>query len=365
MALSLKDEMSVPNYTALSTDIVGGKIDGATLIGGTVLVTDTDIWYIIRPDLTLATYSLPVSIAGDITIGAVNQGDAGIEAWKVDGSGVTQPVSGDFLTDAQLRATAIPVTTDGLTDTELRATPVPVSATTLPLPTGASTETTLASTLTQLQSLLTELQLKADLTETQPTSNAILDGLVEARTQTPTIANAINVQIGPGDPISNVPVVMDFGQHQVHEGEAFLSQYVAVGLATSVVKFQLIVGSYADSVAAPHLQISLDVYDGAARIDLYEGGTAISGGTPMVRHNRHRSIAVPATAMTINSGVTATGTLLLESAFAGGGLRGSAGGSSNDEWILKANTTYIAYLTGQTASTDAILHFEWYEDAGV
>lgn len=37
----------------------------------------------------------------------------------------------------------------GLTDTELRATPVPVSASSLPLPTGAATETTLSTLLTE------------------------------------------------------------------------------------------------------------------------------------------------------------------------------------------------------------------------
>lgn len=57
-------------------------------------------------------------------------------AVKVDGSAVTQPVSGTVtatgpLTDTQLRASAVPVSgtvaTGGLTDTQLRATAVPVS----------------------------------------------------------------------------------------------------------------------------------------------------------------------------------------------------------------------------------------------
>lgn len=67
----------------------------------------------------------------------------------------TQPVSGP-LTDAQLRATAVPisgtVTASGpLTDTQLRATAVPVSASSLPLPAGASTETTLAAIRTAVE----------------------------------------------------------------------------------------------------------------------------------------------------------------------------------------------------------------------
>lgn len=63
------------------------------------------------------------------------------------------PVTGPA-TDAQLRATPIPVSHSGLTDDQLRATrvpvdpgagPFPVSASALPLPTGAATEATLAS----------------------------------------------------------------------------------------------------------------------------------------------------------------------------------------------------------------------------
>lgn len=48
----------------------------------------------------------------------------------VDGSGVTQPVSGP-LTDAQLRATSVPVS-GPLTDAQLRATVVPVSVSNFP-----------------------------------------------------------------------------------------------------------------------------------------------------------------------------------------------------------------------------------------
>lgn len=65
----------------------------------------------------------------------------------------TQAVSGP-VTDAQLRATALPISgtvnTGGLTDTQLRATAVAMSAASLPLPTGASTEATLAGVRTDL-----------------------------------------------------------------------------------------------------------------------------------------------------------------------------------------------------------------------
>lgn len=81
----------------------------------------------------------------------------------------TQAVSGP-LTDTQLRLTPVPisgtVTTGGLTDTQIRATALPVSGTffqatqpvsavSLPLPAGASTETTLAALNTKVTAVNT------------------------------------------------------------------------------------------------------------------------------------------------------------------------------------------------------------------
>jgi len=56
MALTFVDQESHPMYTALSTDIVAGKITGANIKGGTIYLTDTDDWRIIENDLTLGEY---------------------------------------------------------------------------------------------------------------------------------------------------------------------------------------------------------------------------------------------------------------------------------------------------------------------
>ncbi len=76
----------------------------------------------------------------------------------VDGSGVTQPVSGTItvanpgLTDTQLRASAVPVS-GPLTDVQLRATPVPVSAT-LSFPASSSSTVTQVTSNSANQTLL-------------------------------------------------------------------------------------------------------------------------------------------------------------------------------------------------------------------
>lgn len=59
MALTLIGIDKFPTYTALSTDIVTNKITGASIVGGTIYITDNATWKIILPDLTLAAYKLP------------------------------------------------------------------------------------------------------------------------------------------------------------------------------------------------------------------------------------------------------------------------------------------------------------------
>lgn len=114
MALVFVGNSSVPAYIALSTDIIDDKISGAGNVGGLVFISDTQQWYIIKKDLTLSPYTLPISIEGDIRIGAVSQGSPGVVPWLVDGSAHTQPVSGT-------------VTANGpLTNTELRDSPITV-----------------------------------------------------------------------------------------------------------------------------------------------------------------------------------------------------------------------------------------------
>ena len=120
----------------------------------------------------------------------------------VDGSGVTQPVSGTFWQTTQPVSGSISVSNfpatqpvsgtfwqttqpvsgtvtantglaQPLTDTQLRATAVPVSTSSLPLPSGASTETTLSALNTKIPSLtVSSARLLVDGSGvTQPTSD--------------------------------------------------------------------------------------------------------------------------------------------------------------------------------------------------
>ena len=132
------------------------------------------------------------------------QGIASMTALKVDGSAVTQPVSGTVavsgsvavtgpLTDTQLRATAVPVS-----GTFFQATQ-PVSAASLPLPTGAATETTLSALNTKIPASLTvtSTRLLVDGSGvTQPVSIAspvAVTGTFFQSTQPVSIASSVSV----------------------------------------------------------------------------------------------------------------------------------------------------------------------------
>lgn len=186
-----------------------------------------------------------------------------------------------------------------------------------------------------------------------------LTASVEARTNTPS-GNALNVQIGPGDPISNIPVTMEFGHHQVHEGETYRAQNAQASLGTNTVKYRITVPSGGPS---PHMVITVDVYNGSAKAVLY-AEASFTGGSAVTPYNRNRnSTNTPTT--TVTSGVTSTDGTAIETFYVGAGSKVAGTGRSDSEWILKTNRKYRLDVTGLGAGTEAIIGFGWYEDLGV
>lgn len=113
------------DHQALDVTVRLALPTGGNVIGG---VTQSGTW----------TVALG---AGAATIGKVDQGTGGASAWKVDGSAVTQPVSGTFWQATQ------PVS-----GTFWQATQ-PISAAALPLPSGAATSANQATEIASLASI--------------------------------------------------------------------------------------------------------------------------------------------------------------------------------------------------------------------
>lgn len=183
--------------------------------------------------------------------------------------------------------------------------------------------------------------------------------VVEERTQTPTKTKAINVQIGPGDPISNIPVVMDFEHHQIHEGETHEVFDEQLSLGTSTVKYAIEVptGSY------PHMVFACDLTGGSAHIRIYEGAT-FTNGSAKTSYNRNRN-SLTAAETVVTAGVTSADGTQIESFLIGASNQVGGSNRTESEILLKTNTTYRVDVEGLDAGVKAIVKFRWYEDLGV
>lgn len=192
---------------------------------------------------------------------------------------------------------------------------------------------------------------------------------VAARTQTPS-GNALQVQIGPGDIISNIPVLTLYDHHQVHEGETWRWSVYVSSLASGNSKdIQLVVPNITITTnvvtQCPHLRYEV-VCDSLAQIFLYEAPTISVNGTSRTPINQERNGTY-----TVQLGiredptVTSVGTQIWQGInFASKTSAGSIDGADN-EFVLKNNTTYLFRVTSGAAGAKVLIRLVWYEDLGV
>ena len=110
MALQFIGSDCVPSYIALSSDISSSKIAGAVLVGKLVYLTDTATWKIIKANLDLSDYTMPVTLSasssidiGDVTLlpGEAYIGTVGAKTTVVSNTPVLTVhatyISGDYV----------------------------------------------------------------------------------------------------------------------------------------------------------------------------------------------------------------------------------------------------------------------------
>lgn len=235
-------------------------------------------------------------------------------------------------------------------------------------PSGAlSTDTTVSSSVlpTGASTSANQTNGSQKVQLTDATGNLLVYG---DRVQTPT-GKVIQVQIGPGDKISSIPVVMDYPHHQIHEGETW--KYQSFGtLNASTRDIRISVPALTPTVATPHLFLELISDNTTATMWLYEGTTFTSGGTDDSANirNRNRNVAgSPGTKVYIAGGTALTpnalGTILdINYLFTNKAATNIERGSA--EWDLKASTEYLVRVT-TTGNGTCLLKLHWYEDLGV
>lgn len=172
----------------------------------------------------------------------------------------------------------------------------------------------------------------------------------------------MRVFIGPTDPVSDLPVIVDFEHHQVHEGETYKALHVGAA-ASGTVEYSFVVGAHTPAIRSPHLILGFDVYDGAISVALYEAPTGTPTGTPMTAQNRNRNSTNVATAAAKHTVTGLSAGTLLDNFYVGAD-NSSSTDRATSEWLLKVNTTYRIVVT-VLVSANWTAHFDWYEDLGV
>ena len=176
----------------------------------------------------------------------------------------------------------------------------------------------------------------------------------------------LRVYGGPTDPISDIPVHIDYNHHQNHEGEAY--QWTAkFALTQNVARhIRISVPNLTATTHTPHFLIevmSTEITD----IVLYEGTTWTAVGAEQTTNNRNRnSTNVSGTkiyltgtpALTVNAQGTEITRWYLSPA------KVMTTVDERNEWILKTSTEYDLVLTS-TNNASALVRLAWCEDQGL
>ncbi len=213
--------------------------------------------------------------------------------------------------------------------------------------------------------------------ETQPVSGTVSAKVTDASSgaqvavgpyvQTPT-GNRMLVQIGPGDPISNVPVTIDFPHHQIHEGESFIFFWTASLNGTKDFRFS--VPAFSPTIRAPHIIPEVISTATTTTISLYEDTTWTSGGVESTaKYNRNRNSLAQAALKIYQTGATALTVNAIGTQIYAGYLASSNKVSNStergiSEFVLRQNTEYLFRIVTTSDST-VLFRLDWYEDMGV
>lgn len=256
-ALQTTGNTSLSNIDGKLPALVGGRVptDGS----GVVQPVSGTFWQATQPvsgpltDAELRLTPVPVSLAGTVPVsGTVNQGNAGVQKWLVDGSGVTQPVS----------------------------------AASLPLPTGASTEATLASILAQLQATIAVTQSGTWTVQPGNTANTTAWKVDASSVAIPLAAGSaaigtVEVTKTPKSSSANTPAIVT-STGDVLASNASRKCWGITNLGTNTLYVRMATGA---STSVFHFalgpgQVNDDGNGGSVANDVYTGVVSIAGTSP-------------------------------------------------------------------------------------
>jgi hypothetical protein len=177
----------------------------------------------------------------------------------------------------------------------------------------------------------------------------------------------LRVYGGPTDPISDIPVVIQYDHHQLHEGESHEYNYLVTSLGLNANQdFRLNVpAGLAPTTRTPHILFEI-ISTAEAELYFYEDMTFTTGngGTLQTSYNRNRNSGnIPATKIYLSPTPATTGTNIWIGLVGAG--RSAGGERANSEWDLKPSADYLFRVTSRAASNKVLVRMEYYEDLGV
>ncbi len=163
-----------------------------------------------------------------------------------------------------------------------------------------------------------------------------------------------------GDRTTGAAMAVDYAHHEIHEGSAFQVSHAEDIGSGSTYKFLITTPNTTKWI---HM-FALAITEIEAEIRLYEDPTTPAAGSDLTAYNKNRNSAAVTGLTAIKRGVTtvADGTLI-QTVHLGSGRTDGGQARSENEWILKQNTSYIIAIqnVSGSAANYCTLVLNWYE----
>lgn len=182
----------------------------------------------------------------------------------------------------------------------------------------------------------------------------------------------LRVYGGPTDVVGDLPVVIDYDHHQIHEGETFRWSVYTASLGNGVnkdIRFvvpNITIPAGVNPVArCPHFRFEV-VSSDLCNIYLYETPTFTGNGSQRTPVAMERNgTYTPKLQVWEDPTITVVGTQIFQGLLLTTKNNAGALGGSFDEFILKNNTEYAFRATSGAAGNKVLMRFVWYEDLGL
>lgn len=179
----------------------------------------------------------------------------------------------------------------------------------------------------------------------------------------PTSEAAIFTLIGadgiePASPTNGLPIE-NIGHLRIQEGKTFVHNNVHSALAAGASHYHILTTSTTEA----HLTIYATTSDAAPLwVEIGEAPTFTGGTVGAIVNKNRKSARTPTVVVVEGATVTNMGTHL-EGDFATGTRQTGGAAAIQEEWILKANTSYAFLIRNDsTGAVNVSFHLEWYEE---